>query len=119
MLVDQPFCREIHAAHIEGWVDGYDDGTFRPTNTVSRQAAAAMLWAAANVGDGELPEPRNDLHPSGCTDVPDDHPFCESIDAVAALDISTGYPDGSFHPAEQVTRQAFVAFLGRTMHAPH
>src|SRR5690606_2819720 len=41
---DHPFHDEILWATDEGITGGYSDGTFRPTNAVSRQAAAAFLY---------------------------------------------------------------------------
>jgi hypothetical protein len=40
---DHPFFQPITWLVLEGLADGYDDGTFRPTATVSRQAMASFL----------------------------------------------------------------------------
>ncbi|MCC5954289.1 MAG: S-layer homology domain-containing protein, partial [Acidimicrobiia bacterium] len=39
-----PFCAEITWMVDEAITTGFDDNTFRPTNPISRQAAAAFLW---------------------------------------------------------------------------
>jgi hypothetical protein len=46
-------------------------------------------------------------------DVPESHPFVDEIEWMADTGISTGYPDGGFHPDEPVTRQAMAAFMQR------
>lgn len=43
---DRPFRNEIGWLVIEGIANGFDDGTFRPTDPVSRQAMAAFLHRA-------------------------------------------------------------------------
>lgn len=46
-------------------------------------------------------------------DVPPSHPFYDEIEWGAAHGIIEGYPDGTFRPANPVTRQAQAAFLSR------
>jgi hypothetical protein len=41
---DHDFWPEINAMSNRGVINGYDDGTFRPTAPVTRQAMAAFLW---------------------------------------------------------------------------
>jgi len=47
------------------------------------------------------------------SDVPPTHPFHDEIETMAASGITTGYDDGTFRPAANVTRQAMAAFLVR------
>jgi hypothetical protein len=46
-------------------------------------------------------------------DVPDSNPFHDEISWMADTNITTGFPDGTFHPADPVTRQAMSAFMER------
>jgi hypothetical protein len=46
-------------------------------------------------------------------DVSPDHPFFDDIEFVADRGIANGYPDGSFRPGQNVTRQAMAAFIHR------
>jgi hypothetical protein len=46
-------------------------------------------------------------------DVPTAHPFHDEIDWMVANGITEGYQDGTFRPANAVSRQAFAAFLQR------
>lgn len=101
-----PFHDEIAWAADQGITGGYDDGTFRPGRDVTRQAAAAFL-------DRAIGEPAGDWD-SDFADVPASHPFHRSISFVASEFISTGFGDGTYRPAADVTRQAMAAFLART-----
>jgi len=47
------------------------------------------------------------------TDVPVGHPFDDEIEWLAESGVTTGYPDGTFHPSASVERQAMAAFLYR------
>jgi hypothetical protein len=47
------------------------------------------------------------------TDVDKDHPFCPEIKWMADNDIAFGYPDGSYRPLADVTRQAMAGFIYR------
>lgn len=101
-----PFFREIEWMAANGISTGNADGSYAPNEPVSRQAMAAFLSRLSN-----LPTP-NPASPS-FTDVGHDNPFYGPIEWLASVGISTGYPDGGFHPTEPVTRQAMAAFLDR------
>jgi S-layer homology domain len=47
------------------------------------------------------------------SDVPEDHPFHADIDWMADYGIAGGFDDGTYRPANPVTRQAMAAFLHR------
>jgi hypothetical protein len=71
-------------------------------------AALGMLGAGAGAGAGT---------PS-FSDVGPTHPFRDEIHDVAERDVMTGYGDGTFRPANQVTRQAVAAVLYREAGSP-
>ncbi len=52
------------------------------------------------------------------TDVPKDHQFYTEISWLASRGITTGYPDGSFHPNASVERGAMAAFFYRMAGSP-
>jgi endo-1,4-beta-xylanase len=107
---DHRFCPEIAWLEDAGYLQGYDDGTFRPTAPVSRQAAAAILhraWDASVI--------RVEVTCAGTfPDVPVGHRFCEEIEWMVERGITDGYDDGTFRPTAPVSRQATAAFLMRT-----
>ena len=109
--VGHPFYWEIRSAIEQGLTTGYPDGGFHPTAPTSRQAAIAFLWRQAGEPAGPFPDP-------GFPDVPTGHQFRTAIAWAAAEGITTGYPDGGFHPTAPVSRQAFVAFQWRVAGSP-
>jgi streptogramin lyase len=52
------------------------------------------------------------------TDLTSTHPFCAEVAWMDQQAISTGYPDRTFRPGDQVTRQAMSAFLYRLAGLP-
>jgi hypothetical protein len=100
------FFYEVEWMHDQGYSNGYQDGTYRPSVAVTRQAMAAFLHRYV----GEDFEP-----PATATfdDVPTDHPFFLEVEWMAAAGISTGYEDDTFRPGAPVSRQAMSAFLVR------
>jgi len=105
---DHPFFIEIEALAASGITTGYDDGTFRPSANVTRQAMAAFLVRGLDLEeDYDVPaEPT-------FSDVSSDHPFFTEIELLAASGITTGYDDNTFRPSANVTRMAMAAFLFR------
>jgi hypothetical protein len=104
-----PFATEIGWLADHAIADGYDDGTFRPAATVTRQAFAALLAGY----DGNRKGPQRSCTGKPFTDVPVSHPFCAEIAWMKRHDLAAGWPDGTFRPAEPVSRQAFAAVLHR------
>ena len=114
--VTAPFAPEIVWLATSGIAGGYEDGTFRPTAPVSRQAMAAFLHRMAG----------SPAHPLPATptfaDVPAGHPFATQIEWLASEGITTGtlQPDGTrlFAPTAAVSRGAMAAFLYRSADSP-
>jgi hypothetical protein len=104
------FFWEIECLFVLGATEGFADGTFRPGITITRQAIVAWLWRLA----GE-PAPAGDLPFS---DVPSTHPFADAIAWAAEEGIVGGFPDGTFRPTAEVSRQALAAWLWRVAGEP-
>ena len=108
---DHPFCDEITWMVGKGVTTGYDDGTFRPSAAVSRQAMAPFLYRAA--GEPTFTDPTT----ASFSDVPVGHPFFTEIEWMKSTGISTGtvQPTGKplYKPVDPVSRQAMAAFLQR------
>jgi len=108
-----PFDADIAWLANEGIANGSADGSFRPQAAVDRQSMAAFLyrsktrsWATGSPSCSDAP----------FTDVPVGSPFCGEIGWLKGSTIVRGYPDGSFHPNESVSREAMAAFLYRMKH---
>lgn len=89
---------------------GYPDGTFRPMADVVRQDMAAFIYRLC--GEPEYTPSASDK--ARFSDVTESTPHAKEIWWLASTGISTGYPDGTFHPLATVVRQDMAAFLHRT-----
>ena len=89
-------------------IDGYADGAFNPSNTLTRGAAAKIICnlilgpttASALVADA-----------APYKDVPTNHPFAGYIAYCQKTGIISGYADGTFKPANSLTGYAFMKML--------
>lgn len=102
------FCPAIDWAVNKGITTGTSQSQFSPTAPVTRATMAAYLYRL-DQGSSALPT----CSTSRFSDVPTSNIFCGAINWMADKGITTGYPDGTFHPAETVTRAQFSAFLYR------
>ena len=91
-----------------GVIDGYPDGTFNPSNTLTRGAAAKIICnlilgpttAGALVADA-----------APYKDVPTNNTFAGYIAYCQKEGIISGYADGTFKPANSLTGYAFMKML--------
>jgi len=110
---DGPFFRHVEWLAGTGITTGWPDGTFRPSNTIERQAMAAFLYRAA--GSPGFTPPATPTF----SDVPRTSLFFAEIEWLAQTGITTGWPDGTFRPTNPVERQAMAAFLSRAFNSGH
>lgn len=103
----QPFADEIRWAAAQGYVTGWEDGTYRPGEAVHRDAMAAFLHRMAGEPEVELPEQ------SPFTDVDEGDEHYEAIVWAYQEGITTGWSDGTFRPTRAITREAMAAFVYR------
>jgi len=107
---DHPFFAEVEWLADEGITTGFGDGTFRPTGATTRQAMAAYLYRVT--GEPPFTPPTTPSFP----DVAASSQFFLAIEWLVAEEVTTGFPDGGFHPTAAVSRQAMAAFLFRQQH---
>ena len=101
-----PFYKEITWLADQGITTGYDDGTFRPGNKISREAMAAFLYRYAGAEGYQA-------RGQEFSDVPTGYVFADEIAWLADQGITTGYDDGTFRPGNKISREATAAFLYR------
>ncbi|MBB4827061.1 hypothetical protein HNO89_004352 [Sporosarcina luteola] len=87
----------IHEMQQAGYISGYPDGTFRPSNKISRKHVAALLDKAL-----KLPPPSHSK--VVYKDVPKQHPYFSPIMKLTEAGIMSGGPDGKFNPEAPMTR---------------
>jgi hypothetical protein len=86
-----------------GLVAGFDDGTFRPAAPVTRAQAVAWLWAEAG---RPIPAATRSF-----TDVGAQAWFADALTWAAGEGIVVGFGDGSFRPADPVSRAQLASML--------
>lgn len=103
-------CGAIEGLATAEIIQGYDDGTYKPGNYVSRQAMAAFLFRLkAPPGISTTCTGTTRMFP----DVPATNGFCAQIEWLVARGVINGYDDGLFKPTNNITRQAGAAFVYR------
>lgn len=81
---------------------GYEDGTFRPDNAITRAEAATVLRNATDMYGYYIDENR----------FPDVEMWAKQyINELASAGVISGYEDGTFRPDDNVTRAEFVTML--------
>ncbi|NDO20219.1 S-layer homology domain-containing protein [Lachnospiraceae bacterium MD329] len=88
-------------------LSGYEDGTFRPNNSVTRGEMCAIIVRAQRYGlipvDGMF------------TDVTDEDWAKTYITTLASMNIVSGYEDGTFGTYSPITRAETVAIINRVL----
>lgn len=128
---DSPFAVPIAWAAAEGITLGRADGTFGPTEPVTRQAAAALLVRLTGTpqvvlpsedGDGDAPGgdamPSSTPAPGPFVDVPVAHPFFDPIVQLASVEVAQGYGDGTYRPGLAVRRAQLVGLVAKLSAQP-
>lgn len=105
---DDWFYEAVAKAVTEGYTKGYEDGTFRPDNTITRAEAAVMM---ANVMDLEAKEDGDEF--SDTEEIPSWAK--NSVNAVVGAGFMKGYPDGTFKAANPITRAEAVTALNNML----
>ncbi|MBR5614718.1 MAG: S-layer homology domain-containing protein [Clostridia bacterium] len=115
---DSAYYEAVETLNKLGIVTGYEDGTYKPEDGVTRAEMAALI--ARIQGYGETAKaPAN----TAFTDVPSSHWASGYIANAAGMGIINGYGDGTFGPEDPVLYEQAVkmimATLGYTPYAEH
>ena len=84
----------------KGMIKGYEDGTFRPKEPVTRAEFATIASRFDALRTGEA---------NRFSDLPETHWAVEAINSAAAKGWVKGYPDGTFKPDQKITRSEVVS----------
>ena len=87
-------------------ITGYPDQTFRPNSYIKRGDVAAILQRSY-----QFPTVSEIYY----SDVKNENYYDGAINSIAALNISSGYPDGTFKPSNYITRAEFSVLLANSM----
>ncbi len=96
----------INSAANAKIINGYPDGTFKPTQQVTRGHMAAFIANAFN-----LKQEKNITF----KDVKKGTTSYNAVRKLAYANITSGYPDGTFKPNQTLTRSHIAAFIARAM----
>ncbi|MGF7184916.1 hypothetical protein GGQ84_001001 [Desulfitispora alkaliphila] len=106
------FSEAVRRAQGAGYIGGYPDGTMRPNNPISRQEAATIMvkltGLTSNADDADDADDFSDSHKMPAWSK-------GQIGAVVEAGYMGGYPDGSFKPAEPITRAEAIVSLDRVI----
>ena len=104
-----PYQKAVAWAVEKGITTGYNDGTFRPNDSVTRAQFVTFLWRYEN-------RPATSGSIAGFTDAASiAEPYQQAVAWAVEKGITTGYNDGSFRPNATCTRWAVVLFMYRDM----
>ena len=98
----------LPASEHKAYIFGYDDGTFRPDNNMSRAEAAAIFARLISEKKGE-----NISGKATFKDISSKGWFAIEVGYLEKYGIIKGYSDNTFKPNESVTRAEFVAMTVR------
>ena len=100
------FAKNVGYAAENNIVRGYEDGSFRPQNTITREEFAAMIcrFMKYDTSASEV-----------FSDVPSEHWAAPYIAAMKANGIISGYEDGSFGLGRNITRAETIAIINRAL----
>ncbi|MDJ0898100.1 MAG: DUF3747 domain-containing protein [Xenococcus sp. MO_188.B8] len=102
---------EIEQAVALGFIAGFNDNSFRPQDSLTREQLVSMvIGALSTVSDLQIQTPdaaTTQIYP----DVPGDRWSAAKIQWAQENQIVKGYEDGSFRPEQPVTRAELMAVL--------
>jgi trimeric autotransporter adhesin len=107
---------DVHAEAIQalveaGYIKGFEDGTFKPYNNITRGQVAKIFARILKDGGMEVPADLNAFE-----DVPVDHADQELVEAAALVKeagVMTG-SEGKLNPAQNMTRQQMAKVIVET-----
>ena len=121
VFVDVPnteyYAQSVYTAVNEGYVEGMG-GTdlFMPNKSMSRAEMVCVLYRMAGgtaQGEDWVASPNDKTYLSKFSDVKGDEFFAQALAWAAKAGVVTGYEDGSFGPADDVTVEQYVTMLAR------
>ena len=83
-----------------GYMVGYPDGTFQPEGNITREEVATVFYKLLNADHRQSVT----TNVNNFSDVATDRWSSTPISTLAAVNIITGYPDGTFKPGGSITR---------------
>lgn len=114
VAADSWYAASVSAAVYAGITDGYEDGSFRPEERITREEMTVMLFRALQAADTAPPADASVL--AGLSDSSELAGWSrEAVAALLASGLINGRTDGGFVPAADATRAEGAAVLDRLL----
>lgn len=88
-------------------VNGYEDGTFRPDNEITRAEFAKMIVSALELDLSN--------YNGGFSDIKATDWYADYVATIVRLGLARGYGDGTFKPNNKITRAEMAVILGNAL----
>ena len=97
---------DVAAASYYGLIDGKGNGKFDPKGKMTRGEMSKVLALAYELSG---------MYPTGFQDVAEGQWTYPYISALAAHNVTNGYPDGTFRSQVTINREQFAGFMARIL----
>lgn len=94
---NKAYYEAVHSLSSRGYINGYEDGTFRPAANVTRGQAAKIIANVLQLDIKNVKDPK-------FKDIPTTYQYYGYIAALVEAGIISGYDDQTFKPNESMTR---------------
>lgn len=111
---DHPYMKSIDWAYGAGLIKGYEDGTFKPDQVITRQELAVMLNRYTQIiGKSHMPRINKQITFKDNNKI---SPFAkESVSSLQQADVIGGRGNGYFVPGDNVTRAECAKMIQAVM----
>ncbi len=103
---DSWYYETVTALASMGLIGGYEDGTFRPDQAITRAEFAAMATRFAKPSDAKKVT---------FTDVDKDSWYYDAVRTAVSYGWIGGYEDGTFRPEQKISRAEAIAIMNRML----
>lgn len=93
---------------VDPYIDGYPDGTIQPGKDITRAETVKIIY---NLYGGEVTPDTSVL--TKFSDVSSNMWYSEAIAFAVEYNLVSGYPDGTFHPNQTISRDELSAMLDK------
>ncbi len=110
-IVNDIYRDEITAAVNAGFIKGFEDRTFRPLESLTREQLVSMVLDAVGTVPNVSPNAPASVAIAPFPDVAANRWSAPKIQWARANGLVTGYPEGDFRPAQAVTRAELMVVM--------
>ncbi|WP_260982647.1 S-layer homology domain-containing protein [Lysinibacillus fusiformis] len=104
-----PFYDEIKNLNDRGIINGFQDGTFKPEQNLTRGQAAKIIASVLGLDTSNVSNPN-------FKDIPTTHQYFGAIAALKQEGIIDGYEDGTFRQGDYIQRNHVAKILANAFH---